>query len=61
MKHTLTKVTALLFGYVGIRAFKPLPVPIDQRSSFGEALTCTQTASDVYEPEDKNDGLPAPT
>ena len=54
-------VHLLLFGYVGIRALNPLPVPLDQRCKFGEALTCTQTASDVYEPSDKNDGLPDPT
>lgn len=47
-------VHLLLFGFVGIRAFKPLLVPLEQRSSFGEALTSTQTASDIYELKAKN-------
>ncbi|MDY0292693.1 MAG: hypothetical protein RBR02_10210 [Desulfuromonadaceae bacterium] len=47
-------VHLLLFGFVGICAFKPLLVPLEQRSSFGEALTSTQTAADIYAPKAKN-------
>lgn len=48
-------VHLLLFGYVGIRALNPLPVPIDQRSDFGEALKSAQTASAVYVPDIKEE------
>lgn len=50
-----------LFAYVGIRALKRLPVPIEQRSDFGDALTSAQTASAVYEADDENEVLPDPT
>lgn len=48
-----------LFGYVGIRALKRLPVPIEQRSGFGVALTGAQTASAVYGPDDEIEDLPS--
>ncbi|HPF27618.1 MAG: MFS transporter [Steroidobacteraceae bacterium] len=45
----------LLFGYVGIRALKRLPVPIEHRSDFGHALKSAQTASAVYEVDDETE------
>ena len=40
-----------LFGYVGIRALKRPPVPMEHRTDFGAALASAQTASAVFEPE----------
>ena len=47
-----------LFGYVGIRTLKRVPVQTELRSDFGEALASAQTASDVYETDDDDEGLP---
>lgn len=44
-------VHLLLFGYVGIRALKPLPELAQHRTGFVAALAGAQTASTVYEPE----------
>lgn len=42
-----------LFSYIGLRALKRLPVPVEQRSDFGAALASAQTTSAVYKPGDK--------
>lgn len=46
-----------LFAYVGIRALDPLPIPIEERRDFGEALASAQTASAIYEPDSSKGGL----
>lgn len=53
-------VHVALFGYVGRRALVQLPVPIDQRSEFGEALASVQTASVVYERDEVKSDFPDP-
>lgn len=53
-------VHLLLFGYVGLRALKRLPVPTDQRSEFGDALASAQTASAIYERDDEVEDVPGP-
>lgn len=50
-----------LFAYVGRRALTRLPVPAEQRSDFGDALTSAQTASAVYESDHEKQGVPDPT
>ncbi|HNP34875.1 MAG TPA: MFS transporter [Woeseiaceae bacterium] len=47
-----------LFSYVGVRALQRLPVPAEQRSDFGDALTSAQTASAIYDPDDDSEALP---
>ncbi len=54
-------VHLLLFGFVGIRALKPLPVPAEQQSDFGDALASAQTASVVYESDVENEAPPKST
>ena len=54
-------VHLLLFGYVGKRALQPLPIPADQRSGFGDALTSTQTASSGYGADDDENMQPSPS
>ncbi len=47
-----------LFGYVGRRALKRLPIPTEQQIDFSDALTSAQTASTVYEPDVESGALP---
>ncbi|KHE93450.1 MAG: MFS transporter [Candidatus Scalindua rubra] len=50
-----------LFAYIGMRALKPLPIPTEQQSDFGDALTSTQTALLSIKHDDKTEDLPSPT
>jgi MFS family permease len=46
-----------LFSYVGIRALKPLPVPVAHQVDFSDALASAQTTSAVLEMREEDEVL----